>query len=152
MILCLTSHRLWDIMCHVIYEIMGNIGLGQDVVVILALFPNNPNPVAELNVVRNFDLNGDSLVWYARSQLFFNCTLCTVCSRCCQSQGYLADHKEVSLVYFSTFESLNLTPNRQVCLCYTTLPAARNWPANTFANTFALWQMYWGEPPHSLIY
>jgi hypothetical protein len=82
--------------------------LAQEVVVVLAPFPNNPNPVAEFDVVRDFDLNGDGLVWYARQQLFFNCTLC---SRCCQSPEYSAGHKEVSLVYFSTFEPINLTPN-----------------------------------------
>ena len=87
---------------------MSNIRLAQEVVVVLAPFPNNPNPVAEFDVVRDFDLNGDGLVWYARPQLFFNCTLC---SRGCQGPEYSADHKEVSLVYFSTFEPINLTPN-----------------------------------------
>jgi hypothetical protein len=57
---------------------------------------------------RDFDLTGNGLVWYARPQLFFNCTLCT---RGCQSPEYSANHKEVSLVYFSTFEPINLTPN-----------------------------------------
>ena len=89
---------------------MSNISLAQEVVVVLAPFPNNPNPVAEFDVVRDFDLNGDGLVWYARPQLFFNCTLC---SRGCQGSEYSADHnlKEVSLVYFSTFEPINRTPN-----------------------------------------
>ena len=87
---------------------MSVIGLAQEVVVILAPFPNNHNPVAEFDVVRDFDLNGDGLVWYARPQLLFNCTLC---SRGCQGPEYSADHKEVSLVYFSTFEPINLTPN-----------------------------------------
>ena len=35
--------------------------------------------------------------------------------------------------------------NRQVCPCYTTLPATRDCPACTSA----LLQMYWGEPPSS---
>ncbi len=48
----------------------------QEVVVLLAPFPNNQNPVAEFDVVRDFDLTGNGLVWYARPQLFFNCTLC----------------------------------------------------------------------------
>jgi hypothetical protein len=42
----------------------------QDVVVVLAPFPNNPNPVDEFDVVRDFDLKGDGLVWYALPQLF----------------------------------------------------------------------------------
>jgi hypothetical protein len=70
-------------------------------------FPNNLNPAAEFNVVRDFDLTGNGLVWYARPQLFFNCTLCT---RGCQGQKYSANRKEVSLVYFSTVEPINLTP------------------------------------------
>ncbi len=88
---------------------MGNVSFAQEVVVVLAPFPNNPNPVAEFDVVRDFDVNGDGLVWYARPQLIFNCALCI---RGCQGPEYSADHKEVSLVYFSTFEPINLTPNR----------------------------------------
>jgi hypothetical protein len=80
----------------------------QEVVVLLAPIPNNPNPVAELDVVRDFDLTGAGLVWYARPQFFFNCILCT---RGCQGPESSANHKEVSLVYFSTFEPINLTPN-----------------------------------------
>ena len=36
---------------------------------------------------------------------------CTLCSSGCQGPEYSADHTEVSLVYFSTFEPINLTPN-----------------------------------------
>ena len=80
----------------------------QEVVVILAPFPNNPNPAAEFDVNLDFDLTENGLVWYARPQLFFNCTLC---SRRCQGPEYSANHKEVSLVYLSTFELINLTPD-----------------------------------------
>ena len=48
----------------------------QDCVVLLAPYPNNPNHVDSFNVTTDFDLQGDGLVWYARPQLFFNCTLC----------------------------------------------------------------------------
>ena len=48
----------------------------QDCVVVLAPYPNNPNPVESFNIKTDFDLKGDGLVWYARPQLFFNCTLC----------------------------------------------------------------------------
>ncbi len=96
-----------DIICDVIYDIM-NFGYVQEVVVILAPFPNNPKPVSEFDVVRDFDLKGDGLVWYARPQLFFNCT---ICPSGCQGPEYSANHKEVSLVYFSTFEPISLTPN-----------------------------------------
>ena len=91
------------------YDIIDDIiRFVQEVVVVLAPFPNNPNPVAEFDATRDFDLTGNGLVWYARPQLFFNCTLCR---RGCQDPEYWANHKEVSLVYFSTFEPINLTPD-----------------------------------------
>ena len=79
---------------------------GQDCVVVLAPFPNNPNPVESFNVKTDFDLQGDGLVWYARPQLFFNCTLCPT-----GFKGFSDSYKEVSLVYFSTFEPIELTPD-----------------------------------------
>ena len=60
------------------------------------------------NVKTDFDLQGDGLVWYARPQLFFNCTLCPTGA---QAVGYSSTHKEVSLVYFSTFKPIELTPD-----------------------------------------
>ena len=80
----------------------------QDCVVVLAPFPNNPNPVQSFNVKTDFVLQGDGLVcqWYARPQLFFNCTLCPTGAKGCS-----ASQKEVSLVYFSTFEPIELTPD-----------------------------------------
>jgi hypothetical protein len=46
------------------------------------------------------------MVWYGmRFQLFFNCTLCPT-----DAKGHSGLHKEVSLVYFSTFEPIKLTP------------------------------------------
>ena len=47
-------------------------------------------------------------MWYARPQLFFNCTLCPTGA---QAAWYSSTHKEVSLVYFSTFEPIELTPD-----------------------------------------
>ena len=78
----------------------------QDCVVVLAPSPNNPNPVQSFNVKTGFDLQEDGLVWYARPQLFFNCTLCPTGAKGCS-----ASQKEVSLVYFSTFEPIELTPD-----------------------------------------
>ncbi len=76
--------------------------------VVLAPFPNNPNlnPVESFNVNADFDLQGDGLVWYARPQLFFNCTLCPT-----GAKGDRSAHIEVSLVYFSTLEPNELTPD-----------------------------------------
>ncbi len=70
----------------------------QDCVMVLASCPNNLNPVTvpvELfNVKTDFDLQGDSLVWFACTQLFFNCTLCPTGA---DSEGGRRTHK-VSLV------------------------------------------------------
>ena len=80
----------------------------QDCVVLLAPYPNNPNPVESFNIKTDFDMQGDGLVWYARPQLFFNCTLCPTGAK---AEGFSGIHKEVSLVYFSTFEPIDLTPD-----------------------------------------
>ena len=80
----------------------------QDCVVLLAPYPNNPNQVESFNIKTDFDLKGDGLVWYARPQLFFNCTLCPTGAK---ESMYSASHKEVPLVYFSTFEPIALTPD-----------------------------------------
>ena len=78
----------------------------QDCMVVLAPYPNNPHPVESFNIKTDFALQGDGLVWYARPQLFFNCTLCPA-----GAKGDRRMHKEVSLVYFSTFEPIELTPD-----------------------------------------
>ena len=38
----------------------------QDCVVVLAPYPNNPQPVESFNIKTDFALQGDGLVWYAR--------------------------------------------------------------------------------------
>ena len=62
--------------------------------------------VQSLNVKTDFDLQGDGLVWYARPQLFFNCTMCPT-----GAKGFSDSYKEVSLVHFSTLEPIELTPD-----------------------------------------
>ncbi len=64
----------WMIFCMILYVISCR---EQDCVVVLAPYPNNPNPVESFNLKTDFNLTGDSdgLVWYARSKLFSNCTL-----------------------------------------------------------------------------
>ncbi len=80
----------------------------QDCVEVLAPYPNNQNPVESLKVKTNFDLQGDCLVWYEHSRLFFNCTLCPTSAN---SPLHSSMHKEMSLVYFIAFESIELTPD-----------------------------------------
>ncbi len=71
---------------------------------LLAPYPNNPNSVETLNITADLD----GLVLYARPQLIFNRTLCPIGAK---GTMYSASHKEVSLVYFSTFEPIDLTPD-----------------------------------------
>jgi hypothetical protein len=73
--------------------------------VILAPCRNNPNSVESFNIKTDFDIEGNGLVWYARTRLFLYCTLCPT-----GANGRSGSHKEVSLVYFSTFGPINLTP------------------------------------------
>ncbi len=63
-------------------------------------------PVVTLTIKTVFDVQGNALVWYARPQLSFNCSLCRT-----GPKGDSCYHKEMSLVYFSTFEPTNLTPD-----------------------------------------
>ncbi len=67
-----------------------------------------PNPVESFNLKTNFDLTGDCQVWFAHPQLFFNCILCPTGIKASVHSG---SHKEVSLVYFSTLEPIDLTPD-----------------------------------------
>jgi hypothetical protein len=66
--------------------------------IVLAPYPNNPNPVESFNIKTDFDLTGDGLVWYARPQLFFNCTLCPAGLK---ATMHSVSHKELSLVCLS---------------------------------------------------
>ena len=52
------------------------------------------------------DISGQGLMWYARPQLFFNCTVCPTGQRARKHR-----HMELSLVFFSTFEPINITPH-----------------------------------------
>jgi hypothetical protein len=73
--------------------------------VILVPYPNN-----QAIVKTDFDLQGDCLVWYARPQLFFNCTLCAAVSY--RRQGVCV--QRFSLMYFSPFEPIELTPDSTI--------------------------------------
>ena len=78
----------------------------QDCVCLVAPFPFRTEPLEEFNVTRDFDVTGGGEVWYARQQFFFRCTLCPT--------GAMNDtrrHREFSLVFFSTFEPIRLTPD-----------------------------------------
>ena len=63
-------------------------------------------PLDEFDPVSDFDITGGGDVWYARPQLFFNCTLCPT-----GAMGDSGAHKHVSLDLFSTFEPISLTPD-----------------------------------------
>jgi hypothetical protein len=63
-------------------------------------------PLEDFDPLTDFDMTGGDDVWFARPQLFFSCSLCPT--------GQTEDkysHREVSLVFFSTFEPISLTPD-----------------------------------------
>ncbi len=109
----------------------------QDCVVVLAPYANNPNTVQSFNIKTDFDLTGDGLMWYARPQLFFNCTLCPTGHKASVNGG---SHKEVSLVYFSTLEPIDLTPD-------SIMQRAGLLMLYDSASTSARWPTCWGAPP-----
>jgi hypothetical protein len=78
----------------------------QDCVCLVAPYPYGPRTADQFNVKTDMDLSGEGLLWYARPQLFFNCTVAPVGQLECKAR-----HTELSLVFFSTFEPIKLTPN-----------------------------------------
>jgi hypothetical protein len=101
------SYMIHDMISDKINDILLCPGL-CGVTVLLVPYPNNPNPVESFNIKTNINLQGGSLVWYACPLRFFDCTLCPTGGK---GSGYSASHKEVSLVYFNTFEPIDLTPD-----------------------------------------
>ena len=61
--------------------------LKQDCVCLIAPFPNNPNPPEDFDPKYDMDISGNGLMWYARPQLFFNCTVCPTGKRSKKAQS-----------------------------------------------------------------
>jgi hypothetical protein len=75
----------------------------QDTLCLIAPYPFRLEPLDEFDPLSDFDMTGGDDVWFARRQLFFSCSLCPT--------GQMEDkssHREVSLVFFSTFEPISL--------------------------------------------
>ena len=80
--------------------------LVQDTLCLVAPYPFRLEPLEEFDPLSDLDMTGGDDIWYARQQLFFSCTLCPT--------GQMEDkasHLEFSLVFFSTFEPISLTPD-----------------------------------------
>jgi hypothetical protein len=102
-------HRISYVISHVISSVMlifDHIPVAQDCVCLIAPFPFNIQAVEEFDPSADFDVTGEGNVWYALPQLFFSCT---VCRR--DHQENRSSHQELSLVFFSTFEPINLSPD-----------------------------------------
>ena len=65
--------------------------------------------MSQFDVQRDFDIQGDGIVWYTRQQLFFSCISCTVCPA--DEQDNPRRHTTLDLVFFTTFEPITLTPD-----------------------------------------
>ena len=72
----------------------------------MAPYPFRVEPLEDYDPVGDFDITGGGYVWYARPLLFFTCTLCPT-----GGKGDTRTHKDVSLVFFSAFEPISLTPD-----------------------------------------
>ena len=83
----------------------------QDCVCVVAPYPFRIEPLEDFDPIGDLDVTGGVDLWYARPLLFFTCTVCPT--------GHMGDepsHKDVSLVFFSTFEPISLTPDS--CMLY----------------------------------
>ena len=78
----------------------------QDCVCLVAPYPFRLEPFDEFNFMWDFDITGGGEVWYARPQLFFKCKVCPT-----GAMDFPRRHKEFSLIFFSTFEPISLTPD-----------------------------------------
>ncbi len=80
--------------------------LVQDCICVVAPYPFRIEPLEDFDPIGNSDVTGGGDVWYVRPLLFFTCTGCPT--------GHMGDttsHKDVSLVFFNTFEPISLTPD-----------------------------------------
>ena len=78
----------------------------QDCVCLVAPYPYRLQPLEDFDPIGDLDISCGGDLWYARPLLFFRCTLCPP-----GKMGDARTHKEFSLVFFSTFEPINLTPD-----------------------------------------
>jgi hypothetical protein len=78
--------------------------LVQDCVSVIAPYPFRIEPLEEFDPIGGLDVTGGGDVWYARPLHFFSCTLCPTAL-----MGNKTSHKDVSLVFFNTFEPICLT-------------------------------------------
>jgi hypothetical protein len=108
--------HLHDIIPDIVYNIVYNIILDdiklmmllvQDCVCVVAPYPFKfrIETLEDFNPIEDLDVTGGCDVWYARPLLFFTCTVCPT-----GHMGYTTSHKDVSLVFFNTFEPISLTP------------------------------------------
>jgi hypothetical protein len=80
--------------------------LWQDTLCLVAQYPFRMKPLEDFDLLTDFDMTGGDDVWFALPQLFFSCSLCPT--------GQTEDkfsHREVSLVFSSTFEAISHTPD-----------------------------------------
>jgi hypothetical protein len=85
--------------------------LVQDCVRAVAPYLFRIEPLEDSIPIGDLDVTGAGDVWYARPLLFFTCTVCPT-----GHMGNTTLHKNVSLVFFNTFEPISLTPDSCISL------------------------------------
>jgi len=62
-------------------------------------------PRDQFDFTADMDLSGEGLLWYAKPQLFFHCTVAPK-----ESMHIKGRHIQLSLIFFSTLEPISVTP------------------------------------------
>jgi hypothetical protein len=98
----------------IVYDIVYNIRLDiitlvmqlvQDCVCVVSPYPFRIELLEDFKPMGDLGVTGGGDIWYARPLLFFICTVCPTGHMCNTTL-----HKDVSLVFFNTFEPISLTP------------------------------------------
>ena len=97
---------MYDIVYDIVYIMLTLHFRVQDCVCLVAPYPYRLQPLEDFDPIGDLDTSGGGDLWYARPLLFFRCTLSPT-----GKMGDARTHKEFSLVFFSTFEPINLTPD-----------------------------------------
>ena len=98
---CISLHDIIpDIVYDIVYDFIKRMMLlVQDCVCVVAPYTFSIEPLEDFDPIGDSDVTGGGDVWNARPLLFFTCTLCPT-----GLMGDTTSHKDVSLVFFNTFD------------------------------------------------
>jgi hypothetical protein len=107
---------LYNMLYNTIYKMLPLlICFWQDCVCLIAPYPNNAKPVDQFDFATDMDLSGEGLLWYARTQLFFHCTVAPTGSLHHDNTGR---HRQLALVFFKECPCSTTVPATLTCLAF----------------------------------